>query len=879
MSIVSVLKTKPETVLDDYSKLLEMANIKKALPKSKETILKLNLSWTKYYPACSTEPWQLDGVLNALTKQGYKGIHPVENCTVVTDVWQGAKLNKWLPILNRYGLKFEPLTETEWADYKPKHEMLAMHKIFPEGFRIPKMFIGKNVVHLPTMKCVHPDTEIFREDGSLIKIRDLVDNVQEHNEILIEQGDQVSVLLQGVFSLSEAGIVKSSATHFWKTKTTDNLIYVRLKTGRSVKTSKTHPFLTQRGWVMASELNKRDRIAIPRMIDIEGKSQKIPDLFKDFELPDIRDINFVKGKKYDVTLQKYVVSQYLSGKTLTYLSSELHINCESLRSMLKRYGVPIRWVRKIPKMPSVTSQDLWEWMGLLLSEGYVYCCNGTLRTSWSNKEVALIDRYASLTKKLFGISVKTRKLKNAYETPEYYFDCNLIKRLYDFLEMSLPTSSDNKHVPPLLFKCTRGEIGAFLSGYIGGDGTVAKDGLHITSKSESLIHEIQLLLSRLGVVSFIKETRNRAKNSDMDYQTYYKISVYGEYLTRLSDFIQLISKEKTKSLHSLILKRQKSKFPSNWDTIPINKEIFRNIREGLGITQHTSGKPSSVNSIENGRCLPTRNVINYFISLFRNKDKGNIFARERSYLEFMASYGIAWDHIDLIKEIGPDTSYLYDLTVPGYNNFIGNGIILHNTHGHTTMTGAIKNSFGGLITRRRHHCHKMIHEVLVDLLQVQKDIHTGMFAAMDGTVCGDGNGPRTMMPRIKNFIMASEDQVAIDALSAKMMGFDPMKIPFIKMCHERGLGCGDVKQIDVAGEDVSKVDFGFRTGKSPVIFFDQLFRKKMKHLEPLLFHTPLFKMCVLGSSVYHDSLWYNTVGRQRISGFMNTEWGTLFKRY
>ncbi|MBD3318557.1 DUF362 domain-containing protein, partial [Candidatus Woesearchaeota archaeon] len=215
--------------------------------------------------------------------------------------------------------------------------------------------------------------------------------------------------------------------------------------------------------------------------------------------------------------------------------------------------------------------------------------------------------------------------------------------------------------------------------------------------------------------------------------------------------------------------------------------------------------------------------------------------------------------------------------------FIGKNV-MHlptvKTHGHTTMTGAMKNAFGGLITERRHHCHKKIHEVLVDLLSIQKEIHPKQFAVMDGTVCGNGEGPRTMMPVIKNRILASHDQVAIDAISAKMMGFDPMSIPFIKIAHDKGLGVGDPDQIDVIGEDISKENFHFTTGRSPVIFFDQFFRKGHgSFIEPLLFHTPLFKTAIFGSAFYHDKIWYNTIGRHRINKFMKTEWGTLFKKY
>jgi len=356
-SEVSILKTSPQTVVEDYGRLLDISEYKKHILGSYETLLKLNLSWSMYFPSCSTEPWQLEGVLKKMVEDGYKNIHPVENRTVVTDVWKGAKGNKWLPILKKYGQKYEPLTEVKWVTYKPKHELLALDKVFSGGHKLPKMFIGKNVIHFPTIK----------------------------------------------------------------------------------------------------------------------------------------------------------------------------------------------------------------------------------------------------------------------------------------------------------------------------------------------------------------------------------------------------------------------------------------------------------------------------------------------------------------------------------------------THGHTTMTGAMKNAFGGLITKRRHHCHKKIHEVLVDLLTIQKEIHPGVFAVMDGTVCGDGAGPRTMFPKIKNLILASADQVAIDAISAKMMGYDPLKIKFIKLAHDRGLGCGDVDQIDIKGisrAEFNKINFKFKTNKSPVIFWDQMLRKgSLSFIEPLLFHTGLFNLCVFASAFYHDKLWYNVTGKQRINKFMKTSWGKLFRKY
>jgi uncharacterized protein (DUF362 family) len=202
------------------------------------------------------------------------------------------------------------------------------------------------------------------------------------------------------------------------------------------------------------------------------------------------------------------------------------------------------------------------------------------------------------------------------------------------------------------------------------------------------------------------------------------------------------------------------------------------------------------------------------------------------------------------------------------------------THGHSTTTGAIKNSFGGLLKEVRHYAHKYMHEVLVDLMYMQKELHPGLFAVMDGTVCGDGAGPRTMIPKIKNYILASGDQVAIDAVAAKMMGFEPLSIPYLRMCHERELGVADLAHIRVIGEDISKVNFGFSMHRSLVIWGDQMIRKgPLRPVEKLLLHSPLVVWAPFASNVYHDWFWYPLVGQARIRLFRRTPWGGLWESY
>ncbi len=211
--------------------------------------------------------------------------------------------------------------------------------------------------------------------------------------------------------------------------------------------------------------------------------------------------------------------------------------------------------------------------------------------------------------------------------------------------------------------------------------------------------------------------------------------------------------------------------------------------------------------------------------------------------------------------------------------------ILHlptvKTHGHSITTGAVKNAFGGLLKEVRHYAHKHMHEVLVDLLTMQRELHPHVFAVMDGTVCGDGAGPRTLRPVAQNVLLAGADSVAVDATAARLMGFEPLAIPYLRLAHERGLGVARREEIDLAGDpDVFERSFGFRSRRSVVIWGDQMLRRgPLRFLERPLLHSPLVAWAPFASNVYHDWLWYPTVGRAAIRRYRGTAWGRLFEHY
>lgn len=229
-----------------------------------------------------------------------------------------------------------------------------------------------------------------------------------------------------------------------------------------------------------------------------------------------------------------------------------------------------------------------------------------------------------------------------------------------------------------------------------------------------------------------------------------------------------------------------------------------------------------------------------------------------------------------------DQIYPEGIRIPDF--FPGKNIVHLPTvkcHIYTTTTGAMKNAFGGLLNTHRHYTHSWIHETLVDLLAIQKEIHSGVFAVMDGTTAGNGPGPRTMIPEEKNVILASADQVAIDAVAAKMMGFNPLDLKYINLAHQRGLGCGDPRDIKVVGEDIRSVDWNFTVGDNGASMVgDLLWFSPLKRLQNLFFRTPLVNFFIFGSEFYHDYYrWPLKDQRVFRKWLKQSPWGKLFAGY
>jgi hypothetical protein len=152
---------------------------------------------------------------------------------------------------------------------------------------------------------------------------------------------------------------------------------------------------------------------------------------------------------------------------------------------------------------------------------------------------------------------------------------------------------------------------------------------------------------------------------------------------------------------------------------------------------------------------------------------------------------------------------------------------------------------------------------------------------MDGTTAGNGTGPRIMQPVIKNVILASADQVAIDAVAAKLMGFDPLQIGYIRLAQEQGLGVGDPREIEIVGDDIAGEDWGFKIGVNLHRALGWLsWYGPTKFLQRLLFHTWLVHPTAFVSEAYHDYYRWPLIESKVYKRWRaETTWGQMFAQY
>lgn len=227
--------------------------------------------------------------------------------------------------------------------------------------------------------------------------------------------------------------------------------------------------------------------------------------------------------------------------------------------------------------------------------------------------------------------------------------------------------SGSKRIPELIFGQPNDFLAEFLKGYFTGDGC-AGDTVEASTKSLELAQQLQYALVRFGIVA-------RLSPKKVNGATYYTVSIYGKNnLVKFAERIGFVDKARRNALARAV---ETEVVPhTNLDTIPGISGLLKN-----ALSYKTGHEKKELWSDWHSYWSPTkdkrmgRQTLADFVEETRPQDA----LRDR--LLNLAYSDVFWDEVDFVEEQVCEDKFVYDLEVPGAQNFVGGsgGVFLHNT--------------------------------------------------------------------------------------------------------------------------------------------------------------------------------------------------------
>lgn len=453
--------------------------------------------------------------------------------------------------------------------------------------------------------------------------------VEENTLITLEDGSVIPIKKlenneKKVFGLNEKLKINKIVREGYFVREVNKIIHLKLRSGREIKITPEHPLFTIKGWKEVSELNIGSRIAVPRKLEVFG----------------------------NLTIEDYKV------KLLAYLIAEGHLNngfvlfSNGNKEIFKDF-----------------SNAIYEFDNNLKIEKHSH--DGCYRISKSKREVDKSKMKLSFDKEGdFSKGTYAPQKKSS------------IRKWLDELKIYGKISKE-KFIPDIIFKLPKHQLSLFLNRIFSCDGSIYKSRkgngyyweISYSSSSKTLIHQIQHLLLRFGVLSRIRKKKIKCNNKLFDS---FEIVIGGVniplFIKEIGFFSEKAKKQKQclKEIEDIIRK-------PNVDTIP--KEIWDLYRPQnwaeIGITLNYKNPKALRSSINYG---PSRQKL-LQIAIVNNNEA----------IRLLAESDIFWDEI-ISMELLEGKFRVCDISIPEFHNFVANDIIVHNSYTGAVIAEEIMNS-------------------------------------------------------------------------------------------------------------------------------------------------------------------------------------------
>jgi len=318
------------------------------------------------------------------------------------------------------------------------------------------------------------------------------------------------------------------------------------------------------------------------------------------------------------------------------------------------------------RFPKFTNEKFCQILGYLIGDGGIGHHRGKIdNLSFTDKDINLLTCYQDLIQEVFNIKGKLRKKQGNSSDVRYPA---YLAKYFQEIDPQILAPSPERQIPNFIFNLPKGQIASFLGGLFDAEGTFAHHSIQICSSSLFLVKEIQVLLLNFGITCNIYHDFEKNKK-----RWRYKISIYGqEQLGVFAKDIGFNSIPKKEKLFNYLFSLQQNPKSCFNDFLPLKEEILR-VKKLLNPSCYDISRKLYSNLRNN--TLKRCNIKDFLGIFSKCSQSSDILMKIQKFVES----DIIWEPIQVVKKIKSNCKYVYDLTVPMYENYVANGFITHNS--------------------------------------------------------------------------------------------------------------------------------------------------------------------------------------------------------
>lgn len=269
--------------------------------------------------------------------------------------------------------------------------------------------------------------------------------------------------------------------------------------------------LTNRGFILNE--NGTSKILLKDNSIKEFKDLKIGDKIKiitvdykwpseeikiDYQIPKILSL---LGVAKEASVSVATVQRYLNGKNV--LKKE---KLEEAFKFYKKFNNQIK--RKNIKIPNSMSNDFAAFLGYLIGDGHISKVKREI--GLTSGDIEQIQHFSILTQKLFDLNCKINldESGGARRWRATINSLNLQDFLLNYIKLTFGPSARIKRIPDLILNSPECVVNSFIRAYFDCDGYGGKGGVILSTSSDYLAEQIQLLLLRYEIISSRKKAKD-----------------------------------------------------------------------------------------------------------------------------------------------------------------------------------------------------------------------------------------------------------------------------------------------------------------------------------------------------------------------------------